>query len=323
MKHFREERQENGKMSLQKLYNDFRHNPKYEYLTSDATVSYVSSGSRFENPEKALEHFLQAEYEVEIHEDIISLHETANSLVLETETRLKFIRGPGAYLPGLSMNFVADEEAKILMVHIVNFVSDENNDSLISSIRYIWDQATLLKQLNVIGSRGNSWPICEADEQIKMTRKGYIPSTDKKRSTTQEPLNNNSPGPFRAWPAQKVNLFNDPPMDQVPIPKKAVEAPSPSAKPPLRTFQEVLNLNDDGQPTTPSSSTPAAAEATYSNNKPIRRSNIRARPQSAIMTLFGSTGGDEEEDATDRYTRLVGSGGAHARKTSTWKDWNN
>lgn len=302
--------------SLEDVYKAFRRNPKAEGLTSDATVSYVSSGVRFDSPEGVLEHFLKAEYEIELHESIISLHETANSLVLETDTRIRFLRGPGAYLPGLSMNFVADEEATVLMIHIVNFTDDD--DRKISSVRYIWDQATLLKQLNVIGTRGNSWPICSGTDQIKLTQKGVVRSVDDKNT---KPRDNLSPAPFKSWPNQ-INLFKDPGMDQVPIPQKAVEAPSPSAKPPLRSFQEMLNLNDDGterkQPQTPPPPQPR-----YSvSNRPVRTSNMRARPQSAVMTLFGSMD-DDDEDSNEQYTRIVGSGAANpGAKTASWRDWN-
>lgn len=302
--------------SLEEVYKGFRGNPKAEGLTSDATVSYVSSGVRFDSPEGVLEHFLKAEYEVELRESVISLHETANSLVLETDTRIKFLRGPGAYLPGLSMNFVADEEATVLMIHIVNFTDDD--DRKISSIRYIWDQATLLKQLNVIGARGNSWPICSGTDQIKLTQKGVVRSVDDKNTKSRDM---SSPAPFKSWPNQ-INLFRDPGMDQVPIPQKAAEAPSPSAKPPLRSFQEMLNLNDDGtekkQPQTPPPPQPR-----YSvSNRPVRTSNMRARPQSAVMTLFGSMD-DDDNDSNEQYTRIVGSGAANpGAKAASWRDWN-
>jgi hypothetical protein len=38
----------------------------------------------------------------------------------------------------------------------------------IHSIRVFWDQATVLKQLEIVGSRGRAWPITDGSEQIKL-----------------------------------------------------------------------------------------------------------------------------------------------------------
>ena len=41
----------------------------------------------------------------------------------------------------------------------------------IRSIRIYWDQATVLKQLGIIGSRGRAWPITDGKNQIELITK--------------------------------------------------------------------------------------------------------------------------------------------------------
>jgi len=49
-------------------------------------------------------------------------------------------------------------------IHTVQF----DQDNKIKSIRLYWDQGTLLKQVGVIGSRGNNWPIRDGREQARL-----------------------------------------------------------------------------------------------------------------------------------------------------------
>jgi hypothetical protein len=51
-----------------------------------------------------------------------------------------------------------------IQIHIVNF----DNESKIQRIRIYWDQASLLRQVDVIGSRGKNWPITEGKDQARL-----------------------------------------------------------------------------------------------------------------------------------------------------------
>ena len=41
----------------------------------------------------------------------------------------------------------------------------------IRSIRVFWDQATVLKQLEIVGARGRGWPITDGKNQIELVNK--------------------------------------------------------------------------------------------------------------------------------------------------------
>ena len=41
----------------------------------------------------------------------------------------------------------------------------------IRSIRVYWDQATVLKQLEIVGARGRGWPITDGTNQISLITK--------------------------------------------------------------------------------------------------------------------------------------------------------
>jgi len=45
------------------------------------------------------------------------------------------------------------------------------NAGKIRSIRVYWDQATVLKQLQIVGARGRGWPITDGSSQIDLINK--------------------------------------------------------------------------------------------------------------------------------------------------------
>jgi len=53
----------------------------------------------------------------------------------------------------------------------VEFVGDK-----IRAIRVYWDQATVLKQLEIVGSRGRGWPITDGPKQIDLINQSGNPS---------------------------------------------------------------------------------------------------------------------------------------------------
>jgi hypothetical protein len=56
-------------------------------------------------------------------------------------------------------------------------------DGKIRSIRVYWDQATVLKQLEIVGARGRGWPITDGTSQIDLiTKTGIIPKYETNNS---------------------------------------------------------------------------------------------------------------------------------------------
>jgi hypothetical protein len=56
-----------------------------------------------------------------------------------------------------------------VQVKTVVFTGDK-----IRSIRVYWDQATVLKQLQIVGPRGRGWPITDGNSQIELITKTGI-----------------------------------------------------------------------------------------------------------------------------------------------------
>lgn len=277
-------------MALIDFYKNFRARPKSDALADTATVLYVSSGAVFAGIQHILEHYAKSEYEFSLEEEILCSHEAKSSVVLETKARITFLRGPGPFVPTLSLNFVADEKITVYLTHIVQF--DDNNK--ISAIRLLWDQASVLKQLSVIGSRGNAWPITLGDAQAKavelsLSGKGVStsPSPPKISSTS----NGKSSTPFKSWP-DAINVFDVPPMDPVPVRSPSENSEStpgssgtytPIARPPSRSLQNIMEMTQDLSV----SSRPETPSKTYSNGRPYRTSTARSKRMSATAALFG------------------------------------
>ena len=53
----------------------------------------------------------------------------------------------------------------------MEFVGDK-----IRAIRVYWDQATVLKQLEIVGSRGRGWPITDGPKQINLINQSGNPT---------------------------------------------------------------------------------------------------------------------------------------------------
>lgn len=268
--------------------------PKAIQLAENASLVYVSSGVHFKGTTPILEHLARGERELKKTDTIISKVEAGGSLVLEVETHIEFICGAGSFLPGLSANFIADEKVSMVIIHMVEFEGDK-----IHRIKYFWDQATLLKQLNVIGSRGNAWPIYAGIDQIalcKRTRPNSEPRS--KEMLVRE-------GAIRSK-HESINLFdNEDLIEKIPVSSPAIEPPSPSARPPYRTFQEILNLTDAKGP----------------SDRPVIQpsASLEARKRaSGFLNLFS-----DEPDQVQPYRRVIGSGGGHsaAMKRASWTPW--
>lgn len=56
-------------------------------------------------------------------------------------------------------------------VHIVQF----NADNQIQQVRIYWDQGSLLKEVEVIGARGRTWPIRDAKDQVRLLKSAASP----------------------------------------------------------------------------------------------------------------------------------------------------
>ncbi|KAK9470271.1 uncharacterized protein V1510DRAFT_423598 [Dipodascopsis tothii] len=145
------------------IYEQFRSAPASAPVADDVRLTYVTSNVVLNGMDAILRSHTAATRQVKRTDRVISTHVAADSLVLETATTLEFVSGCGPWVHTLDDNFVNDNTALVPMIHTVVFSGDR-----IQSVRIFWDQGTVLKQINVIGARGNIWPIYTGDKLVSL-----------------------------------------------------------------------------------------------------------------------------------------------------------
>ncbi|RMJ24315.1 hypothetical protein PHISP_04823 [Aspergillus sp. HF37] len=258
-------------MSLQDVYRRFLADPKSAALAPDISLLYVTTTTRFDQADAVLTHLSRQQKIVEKKSnEVISAIEGPGSLCLDVETTLEFLTGGGAYLPSMDDNFLADRVATFPTVHIVRF----NAQNQIQQVKLYWDQGSLLKQIEVIGSRGRNWPIRDATEQTRFIKSGilstpadtapaptpFLPANaDKPSDENERP---SSPGKRRIkdpYAADSLVDLLSPGKDRV----ESVHTPLAPAtgQPPPRDIGELFVAHDDDTPEPSPTRKPIAPKA--------------------------------------------------------------
>ncbi|KAJ5371824.1 Nucleic acid-binding OB-fold [Penicillium concentricum] len=194
-------------------YQRFLDNPRSAKLADDVSLIYVPTTTKFEKADNVITHALKnASIVKTTSNQIISAIEGSDSLCLDMETSLEFTEGGGVYLPSLDDNFLADRVATFPTIHIVHF--DANK--LIKQIRIYWDQASLLKQIEVIGARGRQWPIRDGKDQVRLLRNAETarvapsqPPSSSQKLETKLPDRSSSPGKRRFKDPYSANSLTE------------------------------------------------------------------------------------------------------------------
>ena len=163
-------------------------------------------------------------------------------------------------------------------IHIVKF----DDEQKIKQIRQYWDQGSLLKQVDVIGSRGRNWPIRDGKDQTRLiaslasaTASSVLPNSRPPTSSSEA---QDAPGRSRAQsgksatgdPHATLSLFQ--PRDvneqpETPYTNKVI-SPRASARPAPRDYAELFAGEDaEGSP---SKREVQAKSGAGKNYKPIR-----------------------------------------------------
>ncbi|OJD17076.1 hypothetical protein AJ78_02825 [Emergomyces pasteurianus Ep9510] len=248
-------------MSLKAVYERFLADPSAASLSADAALHYITTTTTFSHPEPIVKHLTsQSRALKKKSEKIVNTVEGTLSLCLDVETSLEFTSGGGAYLLELDDNFIVDRVVTLPIVHIVHFDSNDR----ITQIRLYWDQGSLLKQLDIIGSSHRNWPIRDAIEQSRLINSSVSAaaktstsisspaSLADKRSITTAASNASfgsmtSPSKrFTKDPHASLSLFQppSPPPEERPV----SVASRASAKPPPRDYGDLF-VGDDAEST--------------------------------------------------------------------------
>lgn len=137
-----------------------------------------------------------------------------------------------------------------MQIHIVRF----NSQTQIQQVRIYWDQGSLLKQVEVIGSRGKNWPIRDAKDQSKLI----------------------------VNVATAQGITTPPSQEQVPVAVAAIGKARGSSRPPSRAPSDIFPGSDDAE----NESTPRARDSIIS---PRAGSTKHFRP----VRVFGGEDDDE------------------------------
>ncbi|KAH8692199.1 hypothetical protein BGW36DRAFT_431421 [Talaromyces proteolyticus] len=285
-------------MSLRAVYEQFLANPSPAILGRDVSLNYITTTTSVDGADEVLGHLQRQQKIVKKKADkVLDAIEAPGSVVLEIETTVEFVSGGGAYLPSLDDNFLADRVVTFPTVHIVRF--DAKNQ--IQQIRLYWDQGSLLKEVEVIGSRGRNWPIRDAKDQSKLIAnivsvQGPAPAAIPEKSASkpvQDVPRSVSPSKKHIKdPHASLSLFGGN-IDEESTSMVAPYAPS-SIRPHARGPSEVLigGVDDDATPTKPRDSVISPRAGASKHYGPIRvfgDDPEDSTPASPIQARIGSS----------------------------------
>ncbi|MCJ1280935.1 hypothetical protein MMC26_000253 [Xylographa opegraphella] len=237
-------------MSLTSAYEAFLAFPNATHLSDDSSLNYIITLTTVNGSAAITKHVSQQQRIAKRKtEKVLSSIESDNAICLDVETTLEFISGGGAYLPGLDDNFLSDRVVTFPIVHIVHF----DNNHHIKQIRLYWDQGSLLKLVDVIGSRAANWPIRDGKDQARLiassashtsgTHEGLMPTTKRMGDVA---ITSKPPSPRKnvtGDPHASLSLFDPREENQHTAFPQAV-APRASAKPAPRDYHDLFPGNE-------------------------------------------------------------------------------
>ncbi|KAK3329339.1 hypothetical protein B0H66DRAFT_19654 [Apodospora peruviana] len=224
-------------MALQAAYKQFLAAPSSSALATDASLHYITTTTSILGANDIIKHLGTLRGQVKKNkENVLYATEGQNAVAIEVETALEFVSSGGTYLPGLDDNFVTDRSVVLPIIHMVTF----NETGKISQIRQSWDQGSLLKQLDVIGKTGRSWPIRDSKDQINLIAKCIKSGGASDAPAVADPVirsRGNSANILRD-PHASLALFA--PREEVENHPPAVVSPYAGRRPRQRSFAEIL-----------------------------------------------------------------------------------
>ncbi|EEQ34779.1 hypothetical protein McanMca71_002011 [Microsporum canis] len=252
-------------MTLQAIYEGFLARPEPEMLAEQASLHYITTTTTHNGPDNIIKHLQAVRRALDKKSQVtLSAIEDTNSLCLEIETTLLFTSGGGPYLLSLDDNFVVDQTVTIPMVHIVRFDSENK----IVQIRQYWDQASLLRKLNVIGSR-NNWPISDSVEQKRLINSSIAAAAQYSKNAEPKPKKTKET-PKKAARAETPLSFFEAQSVEEPVPATKSRTSTLSAKPAPRDYNDLFQADNEPLVTPPRSrdqniGTPKTISKTYTH----------------------------------------------------------
>ncbi|KAI1336415.1 hypothetical protein F5Y15DRAFT_206301 [Xylariaceae sp. FL0016] len=287
-------------MALAAAYKQFLDVPDASLLADEAALHYVTTTTSFRGPADIIKHLTSTRNHLKKKkQEFLSSVVGTNAVVVEVDTVIEFTTSGTPYLPNLDDNFLADRTVYLPITHFVTF--DVNGK--IFQIRQLWDQGSLLKQLDVIGKTGRNWPIRDSKEQLKMIENCVKAAGVASNGVPATSTTSRAPGevPIRSRdtsanvlrdPHASLSLFGS--RDELDQNIASVISPKAGIRPRQRNFDEILGNEADDAPASPSSGrgrteSPSKAVAPKSGVKPRQRD---------FSEIFGDEANEEEDNET-------------------------
>ncbi|KAK5948288.1 hypothetical protein OHC33_010722 [Knufia fluminis] len=287
-------------MGLQAVYERFLASPNPLNLAENATYQYVTTLTSFKQQGAIIRHLEDQHKNVvkKKTEKVISAVEGLTSVAIIVETTLEFISSGGAYLPGLD-NFIIDRTATLPVTHFVRFDQDDK----IMQVQLSWDQGDLLKQVEVIGTRGKNWPVYGGKDQIKMITASTDSHNQVNPAPQLSPRGRNRNGAERGTspskkyikdPHASLNLYQQEVDERQPLAPNPV-APRESHKPAPREMSDLFAAgHEDYAPAAPGASPRKAGKenvvapkgAGHKKFQPSRLFNVEDSPPPAEKKIY-------------------------------------
>ena len=319
--------------SLKAIYQSYLAKPAGSQLTDDASLNYITTLTTINTAAAIVKHHAAHQKVLQKKEEkVLSYVDNQDALCLEVETTIEFLTGGGAYLPGLDDNFLADRVVTFPLVrpsqtwryiisgtdlsfqiHIVHF----DNSQKIHQVRIYWDQGSLLKLVDVIGSRAKSWPIRDGKDQARLiasSAAGSIQNLGASRPSTatsdssrasQEAYTKTKPRSqsknVTGDPHASLSLFAPREEDEDSSQSEAPLAPKgQTAKPPPRDYHDLFVGNDsDASPQALRPREPSPTKESTSRHAP-KASSAKPPPRD-LNDLFV---GNESDASPSSKTRI-------------------
>ena len=203
-------------------------------------------------------------------------------------------------------------------------------------MRLYWDQASVLKQLNVIGRSGRNWPIKDGADQIKMMVESIsrhsvaVPAAQNGGSGTVRASRSQSQGRENAMrdPHASLHLFQAA-DDGAPVDKPRPPRSSSAFRPPSRDLESIIGESDEP----PQQVKPPKSRGSFSQNKTfdlgeqhqdgaktppavLRTPNVN--PKKYEHFEFGDDDDDDDKLAKPSVFNTRPLPGARAKNAASW-----
>ncbi|RSM12988.1 hypothetical protein CDV31_006089 [Fusarium ambrosium] len=295
-------------------YKQFLAAPSSSLLADTAALYYVTTTTTFSGPTQIIKHLNGLQKVVaKKKEEVFNVVDGGNVAVFEIDTGLGFQTGGGPYLPGLDDNFLSARDVYLPITHFVTF--DEAGK--ISQIRLQWDQASLLKQVEVIGKSGRNWPIRDSREQIAFIRSciksaGTAPPAPLSHNESVVRTRGSTSNAFRD-PHASLQLFGS--REEIETKPAAVVSPYAGTRPRQRSFTEILGHEPDSPSSGRQQMSPSKAgsgknfqpmrlfdgyEETEVKEQPQQQNKRYIRPNPNKYSHFDFADGSDPQDAPQR-----------------------